>query len=49
MKNSIKELQFILNYKFKDVDLLKRSLIHKSYDNQKNNDDFSINLKKVLE
>ena len=38
MKNSIKELQFILNYKFKDVELLKRSLIHKSYDNQKNNE-----------
>jgi len=38
MKNLIKELQLILNYNFQDLDLLKRSLIHKSFDNQNNNE-----------
>ena len=34
----IKELQKILRYDFKDINLLKQSLIHKSYDNLKNNE-----------
>ena len=38
MKYSIKELQIILNYYFKDLGLLKQSLIHKSFDNQNNNE-----------
>ena len=38
MKSLIKELQLILNYNFLDLDLLKRSLIHKSFDNQNNNE-----------
>ena len=38
MKHSIKELQIILNYYFKDLGLLKQSLIHKSFDNQNNNE-----------
>ncbi len=38
MKHSIKELQLILNYNFQDIELLKKSLIHKSFDNQINNE-----------
>ena len=38
MKKSLKELEKILNYSFKDFDLLKQSLIHKSYDNSNNNE-----------
>ena len=38
MKNSIKELEIILNYNFKNPDLLKQSLIHKSFDNLNNNE-----------
>ena len=38
MKNSIKELQIILKYNFKSLELLKQSLIHKSFDNQNNNE-----------
>ena len=34
----IKELQKILLYDFKDKDLLKQSLVHKSFDNKKNNE-----------
>ena len=32
MKNSKKELEIILDYNFKNSDLLKTSLIHKSFD-----------------
>ena len=38
MKNLNKELEVILNYNFKDNNLLKQSLIHKSFDNQNNNE-----------
>jgi len=38
MKNSKKELEIILYYNFKNPDLLKQSLIHKSFDNQNNNE-----------
>ncbi len=38
MKHTIKELQLILNYNFKNIELLKKSLIHKSFDNQINNE-----------
>tara|TARA_B100000674_G_scaffold483001_1_gene486218 strand:+ start:207 stop:866 length:660 start_codon:yes stop_codon:yes gene_type:complete len=34
----IKELQKILLYDFKDKDLLKQSLVHKSFDNKRNNE-----------
>ena len=38
MKNSFKNLEIILDYNFKDHNLLKRSLIHKSFDNINNNE-----------
>ena len=38
MKNSLKELEIILDYNFKNHDLLKQSLIHKSFDNINNNE-----------
>jgi len=38
MKKNLKELEKILNYNFKDYNLLKQSLIHKSYDNLNNNE-----------
>ena len=38
MKNSFKELEIILDYNFKHSDLLKQSLIHKSFDNLNNNE-----------
>ena len=38
MTNSIKELEKILNYDFKNPDLLKQSLIHKSFNNLNNNE-----------
>ena len=38
MKNLNKELEIILNYNFKNVDLLKQSLVHKSFDNSSNNE-----------
>ena len=38
MKQNIKELENIINYTFKDVNLLKLSLTHKSFDNKKNNE-----------
>ena len=38
MKKNIKDLEGILNYNFKDLNLLKLSLIHKSYDNENNNE-----------
>ena len=38
MKNSKKELEIILDYNFKNSDLLKQSLIHKSFDNLNNNE-----------
>ncbi len=38
MKNLNKELEIILDYNFKNPDLLKQSLIHKSFDNFSNNE-----------
>ena len=38
MKKSIKELEVILDYNFKNLDLLNQSLIHKSFDNINNNE-----------
>ena len=38
MKNLNKELEKILNYEFKNLSLLKQSLIHKSFDNLNNNE-----------
>ena len=38
MKNLIKELQLTINYNFQNLDLLNRSLIHKSFDNRNNNE-----------
>mgnify|MGYP001409027837 CR=1 FL=1 len=38
MNNSIKELEIILDYKFKNIDLLRQSLTHKSFDNENNNE-----------
>ena len=38
MKSSKKELEIILEYSFKNSDLLKQSLIHKSFDNLNNNE-----------
>ena len=38
MKNLNKELEVILSYNFKDTNLLRQSLIHKSFDNQNNNE-----------
>jgi len=38
MKNWNKELEIILDYRFKNSDLLKQSLIHKSFDNLNNNE-----------
>ena len=38
MKNPNKRLEIILDYNFKSTDLLKQSLIHKSFDNQNNNE-----------
>jgi ribonuclease III len=38
MKKNIKELEEILNYTFKDKNLLKLSLTHKSFDNINNNE-----------
>ena len=34
----LKEFQQIIKYDFKNINLLKQSLIHKSYDNKKNNE-----------
>ena len=38
MKKNIKDLEGILNYNFKDINLIKLSLIHKSFDNINNNE-----------
>ena len=38
MKNLKKELEIILDYNFKNPNLLKQSLIHKSFDNLNNNE-----------
>ena len=38
MKKNIKELEEILKYNFKDTNLLKLSLTHKSFDNNYNNE-----------
>ena len=38
MSKSLKELENILNYNFKDKTLLNRALIHKSFDNKINNE-----------
>ena len=38
MKNLIKELQLTISYNFQNFDLLNRSLIHTSFDNQNNNE-----------
>ena len=34
----IKNLEGIIDYKFKNISLLKKSLIHKSFDNLNNNE-----------
>ncbi len=38
MKHLFKELEIILDYNFKNINLLKQSLIHKSFDNLSNNE-----------
>ena len=38
MKHSFKELEIILNYDFKNTNILKQSLIHKSFNNESNNE-----------
>ena len=38
MKKTLKELESNLGYDFKNLDLLKQSLINKSYDNNHNNE-----------
>ena len=38
MRKNLKELQEVLNYNFKDLNLLKLSLTHKSFDNTNNNE-----------
>ena len=38
MKNLNQELEITLDYNFKNQDLLKQSLIHKSFDNFNNNE-----------
>ena len=38
MKNLIKELEIIIKYNFKNSDLLHQSMIHKSFDNENNNE-----------
>ena len=38
MKKNNKNLELILKYNFKDVDLLNLSLTHKSFDNINNNE-----------
>jgi len=38
MKNLNKELEIVLDYNFKNSDLLKQALIHKSFDNFNNNE-----------
>ena len=38
MKKQIKEFENIINYNFKDQNLLKLSLTHKSFDNNNNNE-----------
>ncbi len=38
MKINYQELQTRINYKFKNIDLLKQSLTHKSFDGYKNNE-----------
>ena len=38
MIKKVSELENILKYKFKDIKLLHKALIHKSFDNQNNNE-----------
>ena len=38
MNKEIKEFEQIINYNFKDQSLLKNALVHKSFDNKKNNE-----------
>ena len=38
MKKKYKEIEKVVQYQFKDYNLLKKSLIHKSYDNIFNNE-----------
>ena len=38
MINSLKDLENILKYTFKEKSILNRALIHKSYDNINNNE-----------
>ena len=38
MIKSLKELEFILNYNFKDKNLLHKALTHKSFNNNINNE-----------
>ena len=38
MTDSLRTFQNIINIKFKNTKLLEESLVHKSYDNEKNNE-----------
>ncbi len=38
MNNFAKSLELIIDYKFRNIDLLNKSLVHKSFDNLKNNE-----------
>ena len=38
MTEEYKNLEKIINYKFKNKELLIKSLVHKSYDNNNNNE-----------
>ena len=38
MKNIIKDLEKIINYNFKKIELLQQALTHKSFNNKNNNE-----------
>tara|TARA_Y100000741_G_scaffold218103_1_gene166221 strand:- start:48 stop:716 length:669 start_codon:yes stop_codon:yes gene_type:complete len=38
MKNNVNQLEQIINYRFKNINFLKKALIHKSFDNLDNNE-----------
>ena len=38
MNRNLKDLESLINFNFKNQDLLKQSLIHKSYDYENNNE-----------
>ena len=38
MRFTTKQLESILNYNFKNISLLKQSLVHKSFNNNQNNE-----------